>query len=108
MFILLSIDSGGQKQRVSLARAVYQDLDIYLLDDCLSAVDAHVGKSIFDKCITGILKNKTRILVTHQVFLSFIQYSLTLSSLSFNLYLMPTKLRSLRMVESLRVEIMNN
>ena len=43
--------SGGQKQRVSLARAVYQDGDIYLLDDPLSAVDSHVGKHIFDKVI---------------------------------------------------------
>ena len=65
--IKLNVGSGGQKQRVSLARAVYQDLDIYLLDDCLSAVDAHVGKNIFDKCITGLLKNKTRVLVTHHV-----------------------------------------
>nr|ABS83557.1 ABCC/MRP-like protein [Mytilus californianus] len=59
--------SGGQKQRVSLARAVYQNADIYLLDDSLSAVDAHVGKHIFDKIIgsNGLLKEKTRILVTH-------------------------------------------
>ncbi|XP_018091823.1 multidrug resistance-associated protein 1 isoform X2 [Xenopus laevis] len=61
--------SGGQKQRVSLARAVYCNTDIYLLDDPLSAVDAHVGKHIFDKVIgpKGMLKNKTRILVTHGV-----------------------------------------
>ena len=52
--------SGGQKQRVSLARAVYQDSDIYLLDDPLSAVDSHVGKHIFDKVLgpQGMLKDK--------------------------------------------------
>ncbi|XP_062886763.1 ATP-binding cassette sub-family C member 3 isoform X1 [Mobula hypostoma] len=61
--------SGGQKQRVSLARAVYSDMDIFLLDDPLSAVDAHVAKHIFDKVIgpEGVLKGKTRVLVTHGI-----------------------------------------
>lgn len=61
--------SGGQKQRVSLARAVYNDADIYLLDDPLSAVDAHVGKHIFENVIgpMGVLANKTRLLVTHGI-----------------------------------------
>ncbi|XP_030646267.1 multidrug resistance-associated protein 1 isoform X2 [Chanos chanos] len=59
--------SGGQKQRVSLARAVYCDRAVYLLDDPLSAVDAHVGKHIFEKVIgpQGILRDRTRVLVTH-------------------------------------------
>uniref|UniRef100_A0A8C3AG31 Multidrug resistance-associated protein 1 n=1 Tax=Cyclopterus lumpus TaxID=8103 RepID=A0A8C3AG31_CYCLU len=59
--------SGGQKQRVSLARAVYCDRAVYLLDDPLSAVDAHVGKHIFEQVVgpQGLLKNKTRVLVTH-------------------------------------------
>ncbi|CAK6978676.1 ATP-binding cassette sub-family C member 4-like [Scomber scombrus] len=59
--------SGGQKTRISLARAVYQEADIYLLDDPLSAVDAEVGKYLFEQCICGLLKNKCRILVTHQM-----------------------------------------
>ncbi|XP_077621782.1 multidrug resistance-associated protein 1-like isoform X2 [Crocuta crocuta] len=61
--------SGGQKQRVSLARAVYSGADIYLLDDPFSAVDVHVGKQLFEKVIgsSGILKNKTRVLVTHNL-----------------------------------------
>jgi ABC-type multidrug transport system fused ATPase/permease subunit len=52
--------SGGQKQRVSLARAVYNNADTYLLDDPLSAVDSHVGKHIFENVIgpKGVLKNK--------------------------------------------------
>lgn len=46
---------------------MYREADIYLFDDPLSAVDTHVGKSLFDDCINGYLKNKTRVLVTHQV-----------------------------------------
>lgn len=67
--------SGGQKQRVSLARAAYSNADIYLLDDPLSAVDAHVGKHLFDEVIgpNGVLQDKTRVLVTHAVsFLPFV------------------------------------
>ncbi|KAF5820377.1 putative ABC-type xenobiotic transporter [Helianthus annuus] len=59
--------SGGQKQRIQLARAVYQDCDIYLLDDVFSAVDAHTGSEIFKECVRGALRNKTILLVTHQV-----------------------------------------
>ncbi|XP_077569451.1 ATP-binding cassette sub-family C member 12-like isoform X2 [Stigmatopora nigra] len=59
--------SGGQKQRISLARAVYSDREIFLLDDPLSAVDAHVGKHIFEQCIQRQLQGKSIILVTHQL-----------------------------------------
>ena len=59
--------SGGQRARVSLARAVYADADIYLLDDPLSAVDAKVGRHIFEKCIVGVLKQRLRVLVTHNI-----------------------------------------
>ena len=59
--------SGGQKARINLARAVYKDADIYLLDDPLSAVDTHVGKQLFDDCISGYLRHKCTILVTHQL-----------------------------------------
>ncbi|XP_054464309.1 ATP-binding cassette sub-family C member 12 isoform X2 [Anoplopoma fimbria] len=59
--------SGGQKQRISLARAVYSNKDIFLLDDPLSAVDAHVGKHIFEECIKKELQGKSIILITHQL-----------------------------------------
>lgn len=59
--------SGGQKARVALARAIYQDKDIYLLDDIISAVDAKVARQIFQNCVMGILRHKTRILCTHHV-----------------------------------------
>uniref|UniRef100_A0A8P0T4P1 Multidrug resistance-associated protein 4 n=1 Tax=Canis lupus familiaris TaxID=9615 RepID=A0A8P0T4P1_CANLF len=59
--------SGGQKARINLARAVYQDADIYLLDDPLSAVDAEVGRHLFELCICQTLHEKITILVTHQL-----------------------------------------
>jgi len=59
--------SGGQKQRVSIARAVYANADIIVLDDPLSAMDAHVGSIVFNKCISGMLAGKTRIFCTNQL-----------------------------------------
>ncbi|KAI9834194.1 MAG: hypothetical protein M1838_005549 [Thelocarpon superellum] len=59
--------SGGQKQRLNIARAIYFDADLILMDDPLSAVDAHVGKHIFDNAISGLLRDKCRILATHQL-----------------------------------------
>ncbi|XP_052777823.1 ATP-binding cassette sub-family C member 4-like [Mya arenaria] len=59
--------SGGQKARLSLARALYMDADVYLLDDPLSAVDTAVGRHIFQRVVQGYLKKKPRILVTHQL-----------------------------------------
>uniref|UniRef100_A0A803M394 ABC-type xenobiotic transporter n=1 Tax=Chenopodium quinoa TaxID=63459 RepID=A0A803M394_CHEQI len=59
--------SGGQKQRIQIARAVYHDADIYLLDDPFSAVDAHTGTHLFKDCILELLESKTMIYVTHQV-----------------------------------------
>ncbi|NXE59272.1 MRP7 protein, partial [Calcarius ornatus] len=58
--------SGGQKARIALARAVYQEKELYLLDDPLAAVDADVAKHIMQKCIFGVLKHKTRVLCTHR------------------------------------------
>ena len=58
--------SGGQKSRVSLARALYAEADLYLLDDPLAAVDALVARRIYQQCIKEYLGDKTRILVTHQ------------------------------------------
>ncbi|KAL1005984.1 hypothetical protein UPYG_G00066440 [Umbra pygmaea] len=59
--------SGGQKARLALARAVYMEKDIYLLDDPLAAVDADVAHHLMEKCIMGILRSKTRILCTHRI-----------------------------------------
>jgi ATP-binding cassette subfamily C (CFTR/MRP) protein 4 len=59
--------SGGQKARVALARALYSDADIYLLDDPISAVDSKVAKQIHEKCLKKLSQTKTVILVTHQI-----------------------------------------
>ncbi|XP_062100577.1 ABC transporter C family member 3-like [Humulus lupulus] len=59
--------SGGQKQRIQIARALYQNADIYLFDDSFSAVDAHTGSHLFKECLLGLLSSKTVIYVTHQV-----------------------------------------
>ncbi|KAK2963908.1 Multidrug resistance-associated protein [Blattamonas nauphoetae] len=59
--------SGGQKARIQLARAVYSDRDVYILDDPLSAVDAHVGKALMKKCLCEELKGKTIVLITNQI-----------------------------------------
>ncbi|TMX04841.1 hypothetical protein EJD97_004475 [Solanum chilense] len=59
--------SGGQRQRVSMARAVYKNSDIYIFDDPLSALDAHVSHQVFKNCIKEELQGKTRVLVTNQL-----------------------------------------
>ncbi|KAF2196793.1 multidrug resistance-associated protein 1 [Delitschia confertaspora ATCC 74209] len=61
--------SGGQKARLTLARAVYARADVYLLDDCLSAVDQHVGRHLIDNVLgpKGLLASKTRILATNSI-----------------------------------------
>ncbi|CAJ2677615.1 unnamed protein product [Trifolium pratense] len=59
--------SGGQKQRIQLARAVYNDSDIYFLDDPFSAVDAHTGSHLFKECLMKLLYDKTVVYATHQM-----------------------------------------
>lgn len=59
--------SGGQRQRINIARAIYSGSDIVLLDDPLSALDAHVGKHLFEQAICGVLRDKCRVLATHQL-----------------------------------------
>ncbi|KAM3748774.1 hypothetical protein ACB098_05G133800 [Castanea mollissima] len=59
--------SGGQKQRVSMARAVYSNSDVYIFDDPLSALDAHVARQVFNSCLKEELREKTRVLVTNQL-----------------------------------------
>lgn len=65
--------SGGQKQRISIARALYADADIYLIDDCLSALDPYVGKNIFYNCLKSYLheKGKTIVFVTNAIHFTY-------------------------------------
>jgi ABC-type multidrug transport system fused ATPase/permease subunit len=73
--------SGGQKQRVNIARALYFNADITLFDDPLSAVDAHVGKHLFEHAIKGALAGRTRILVTHALhFLPHVDHIITVDN----------------------------
>ncbi|KAL7641520.1 UNVERIFIED_CONTAM: hypothetical protein RMT77_007391 [Armadillidium vulgare] len=65
--------SGGQKARINLARALYYDADIYLLDDPFSAVDAHVGRHLYEECVSSFLKDKVTIITTHQ--LQFVKHA---------------------------------
>jgi ABC-type multidrug transport system fused ATPase/permease subunit len=65
--------SGGQKARINLARALYSDKDIYLLDDIISAVDVHVGNFIVKETVLQFLRGKTRLLVTHAI--SYAKYA---------------------------------
>ena len=73
--------SGGQKQRVNIARALYFNADITLFDDPLSAVDAHVGKHLFEHAIKGALAGRTRVLVTHALhFLPHVDHIITVDN----------------------------
>ncbi|KAK9146944.1 hypothetical protein Sjap_006847 [Stephania japonica] len=59
--------SGGQKQQIQLTRAIYQDRDMFLIDDVFSAVDTHTGSELFKECVRGALKGKTILLATYQI-----------------------------------------
>ena len=73
--------SGGQKQRISIARALYSESETYLIDDCMSALDAHVGAAILEKVFFGYLKDKTRVLTTHRYhFLNRVDHILMLEA----------------------------
>lgn len=80
--------SGGQKARVNLARSLYVDADIYLMDDPLSAVDTKVGRHLFDMAVKRLLQNKIRILVTHQLqYLKDVDRIVILNGVSSTVYL---------------------
>jgi ATP-binding cassette subfamily C (CFTR/MRP) protein 1 len=72
--------SGGQRQRISIARAVYSQRDCYIFDDPLSAVDAHVGRHIFENVMLGMLKGRNVLLITNQ--LQYLPHATTIYVLS--------------------------
>lgn len=79
--------SGGQRARINLARAIYKQSDIYLLDSPLSALDPHVAKHIFEKCFEQFLKGKICVLVTHQLErLQNVQQVITLNNGRINIH----------------------
>lgn len=90
--------SGGQRARINLARAVYRQADLYLLDDPLSAVDTHVAKHLYKKCITEYLHGKTRILVTHQLhFLKCVDHIIVLDRVNVKLSISKLIFRSFKL-----------
>ncbi|KAK9870720.1 hypothetical protein WA026_008289 [Henosepilachna vigintioctopunctata] len=98
--------SGGQKARINLARAVYRDADIYLLDDPLSAVDPHVAKHLMNKCINEYLRNKTRILVTHQTqFLEHADFVLILDNGKVKNFIKSSELSDTDLIRRLSIPI---
>lgn len=82
--------SGGQRQRISLARALYSDRDIYILDDPLSALDAHVGNHIFNSAIRKHLKSKTVLFITHQLQVLNLSYFLSWTFLTWFVNQLPS------------------
>ncbi|KAJ2662040.1 hypothetical protein IWW48_002099 [Coemansia sp. RSA 1200] len=105
--------SGGQKQRVALARAVYSSRRILLIDDCLSAVDAHTAKHILVECLSGnskIMQGRTRVLVTHHVAmcLPYAQYMVMVNGGRIALKGTPAELRNSNSLSSALIESLDN
>ncbi|KAJ2610109.1 hypothetical protein EV177_004135 [Coemansia sp. RSA 1804] len=105
--------SGGQKQRVALARAVYSSRRILLIDDCLSAVDAHTAKHILVECLSGssrIMQGRTRVLVTHHVAmcLPYAQYMVMINGGRIALKGTPTELRNSNSLSPALIESLDN
>ncbi|KAJ2655216.1 hypothetical protein IWW48_005649 [Coemansia sp. RSA 1200] len=105
--------SGGQKQRVALARAVYSSRRILLIDDCLSAVDAHTAKHILVECLAGntkLMQGRTRVLVTHHVAmcLQYAQYSITMNNGRVTLKGTPTELGNNNALSSTLMESLDS
>ncbi|KAJ2662234.1 hypothetical protein IWW48_001974 [Coemansia sp. RSA 1200] len=105
--------SGGQKQRVALARAVYSSRRILLIDDCLSAVDAHTSKHILVECLSGnsrIMQGRTRVLVTHHVAmcLPYAQYMVMVNGGRIALKGTPAELRNSNSLSSALIESLDN
>jgi ABC-type transport system involved in cytochrome bd biosynthesis fused ATPase/permease subunit len=102
--------SGGQKARVALARAVYSRAKNVLIDDCLSAVDAHTARHLLNKCLTGpLMENRTRILITHHVGLCITgaSYVIHIENGKINLSGSPDQLETEGKLELIMDEVVN-